>query len=115
MSMAPTAASETASALDRHVLDSAFLAPDPALPSRPLAAVVLNWTLPTLTASVWQRAVLRVCADGGANRLHDELPGMLPGESVADVRERFLPDAIRGDLDSLRPDVLAYYRAQVDS
>ena len=47
------------------------------------------------------------------HRLHDELPGMLAGESAADVRARFRPDAIRGDLDSLRPDVLAYYQSQV--
>lgn len=55
-------------------------------------------------------ATLRVCADGGANRLYDELPGMLPGESAEAVRAQYLPTAIQGDLDSIRPDVVDFYR-----
>lgn len=55
-------------------------------------------------------ATLRVCADGGANRLYDELPGMLPGQAAEAVRSQYLPSAIQGDLDSIRPDVLAFYR-----
>jgi thiamine pyrophosphokinase len=42
-------------------------------------------------------AHFKVCADGGANRLVDELPGA-PA-----------PDAIVGDLDSLRPEVRQHY------
>lgn len=49
----------------------------------------------------WGGAAVRVCADGGANRLHDA-----QGEQE---RERRLPDLITGDLDSLRPDVERYY------
>lgn len=55
-------------------------------------------------------ATLRVCADGGANRLYDELPHMLPGRSADAVRAQYLPTFIKGDLDSLRPDVAAFYR-----
>ena len=51
-----------------------------------------------------------MCADGGANRLYDELPGMLPGQAAAAVRAQYLPTAIQGDLDSIRPDVLDFYR-----
>ncbi|CAN0438080.1 unnamed protein product, partial [Ascophyllum nodosum] len=50
------------------------------------------------------RAVLRICADGGANRLHDSFDADSPGE-----RERYVPDMIVGDLDSLRPEVAAFY------
>ncbi|EFN53214.1 hypothetical protein CHLNCDRAFT_11702, partial [Chlorella variabilis] len=74
------------------------------------AVVLLNWTLPALTPRLWHKATLRVCADGGANRLYDELPGMLPGQAAEAVRSQYLPSAIQGDLDSIRPDVLAFYR-----
>lgn len=53
---------------------------------------------------------MRVCADGGANRLYDELPGMLAGQPADAVRAAYLPSAIRGDMDSIRPEVLAFYR-----
>lgn len=55
-------------------------------------------------------AAVRVCADGGANRLYDELPAMLPGQAPDDVRAAYLPSSIRGDLDSIRPDVLDFYQ-----
>ena len=55
-------------------------------------------------------AALRVCADGGANRLFDELPRMLPGQPAEAVRAQYLPTVIKGDLDSIRPDVLQFYR-----
>lgn len=53
-----------------------------------------------------------MCADGGANRLHDELPRMVPHHPAEVVRKRFLPRLIRGDLDSVRPDVLEFYKSQ---
>ncbi len=51
---------------------------------------------------LWREAGVRVCADGAANRLH---------YSLADAdRDRLLPDLIKGDLDSIRDDVAAFYR-----
>lgn len=50
-------------------------------------------------------ACFTMCADGGTNRLYDSLPGML-GAQISEakaVRRRFLPHAIVGDLDSIRP------------
>ncbi|CAM9288548.1 unnamed protein product [Ascophyllum nodosum] len=74
----------------------------------PLALVVLNTTADAeskdLLRQIWARAGLRICADGGANRLHDSFDADPPGE-----RERYVPDMIVGDLDSLRPEVAAFY------
>lgn len=52
----------------------------------------------------WAHASVRVCADGGANRLYDGLG--------KEERERFIPAAIKGDLDSVRPEVAAWYEAR---
>lgn len=46
---------------------------------------------------------LRVCGDGGANRLLDQVKESK--QSLMDIE----PDAICGDLDSIRPDVRAHY------
>ena len=43
---------------------------------------------------------MRVCADGGANRLFDLL----------DQSQLYIPAAVVGDLDSVRPEVVAFYR-----
>jgi hypothetical protein len=53
-----------------------------------LLAVVLNYTLPPCTPAVWRAARLRVAADGGVNRLFDELPALLPALSAEQARER---------------------------
>jgi len=80
-----------------------------ATPALRLALLVLNVDCESLyTDSVlsrlWQDAAVRLCADGAANRLYDSLPEA--------ERGRMLPDQIRGDLDSLRPDVAEFYRAR---
>ncbi|KAG0450717.1 hypothetical protein HPP92_026592 [Vanilla planifolia] len=87
----------------RHA--STFLLPSRAagdLPESVHALVVLNQRLPSFTPLLWQRAMgndsrsfcrtakLRLCADGGANRLFDELPEMFPEEDPAEVRSRFV-------------------------
>lgn len=86
----------------------------------PLALVILNaqgdGEGKDLLRHLWSKATLRVCADGGANRLHDSF-GIVGdhgdgGDSVgnpSEDRARFVPDVIVGDLDSLRPEVARYY------
>ncbi|KAI8801933.1 hypothetical protein BJ742DRAFT_835008 [Cladochytrium replicatum] len=71
------------------------------------ALIILNQPLgKTATFErLWNNTSMRICADGGANRLFDAFS--------SDVdRERFLPYQIRGDLDSLRPDVAEWYKSQ---
>ncbi|ODV61215.1 thiamine diphosphokinase, partial [Ascoidea rubescens DSM 1968] len=53
---------------------------------------------------LWNSSSLHVCADGGANRLHDYLVKC----SVA--VDDYLPDFIIGDLDSIRDDIKIYYQ-----
>ena len=77
-------------------------APDPSL-----ALVVLN--TPDAASEralrwLWARAgAARVCADGGANRVHDA--------TAARAAPALAPDLVVGDLDSLRPDVRAALEA----
>nr|XP_034594542.1 uncharacterized protein LOC117856246 [Setaria viridis] len=93
---------------------SAFLLPASTPPSNDAATttyalVVLNQRLPRFAPLIWARARVRVCADGGANRVFDGMPELLPGEDPAEVRSRYKPDVIKGDMDSIRPEVKEYY------
>lgn len=57
-------------------------------------------------------ASIRICADGGANRLYDEVPRLLDSKSEdsdVQIRSQYLPQSIRGDLDSVRGDVRDFY------
>lgn len=92
---------------------SSFLLPtivaDDDRPASTYALIVLNQRLPRFTPLLWKHATLRLCADGGANRLHDEMPQLLPHEDASDVRNRYKPDVIKGDMDSIRTEVLDFY------
>ena len=67
---------------------------------RRVALIVLNAPISVqdgaALARAWDKASLRVCADGGANRLRD-------------WDEAYVPDAICGDLDSLRKEVKEHF------
>ncbi|KAJ6873469.1 thiamine pyrophosphokinase 1 isoform X1 [Populus alba x Populus x berolinensis] len=54
------------------------------------ALVVLNRPLPRFTPLLWNHAQVRVCADGGANRVFDEMPLLFPSDDALDVRQSFL-------------------------
>ncbi|KAF9186670.1 hypothetical protein BGZ50_002382 [Haplosporangium sp. Z 11] len=72
------------------------------------ALIILNQPIRIrrqLFDNVWQNAKYRFCADGGANRLYDLL-------DTDEERTKYLPDYIRGDLDSLRDPVKDYYLAK---
>lgn len=51
---------------------------------------------------LWNLCDLKICADGGANRLFN---GINEQE-----RNKFIPNFITGDLDSVKKDVSEYYR-----
>ncbi|KAK6940966.1 thiamine pyrophosphokinase, thiamine-binding domain [Dillenia turbinata] len=80
-------------------------------PSPPYALVVLNQRLPRFTPLLWEHAQLHVCADGGANRMFDEMPLLLSHEQedALSIRSRYKPDVIKGDMDSIRPEVRDFY------
>eukprot|EP00873_Tetraselmis_striata_P001329 jgi/Tetstr1/421593/TSEL_001178.t1 len=79
----------------------------------PLLLVVLNYNLPRVTPLLWQRATYVVAADGGANRLYNEVPDMVAQVfSTEAARDKFVPDAVIGDLDSINPDVRAFYESR---
>lgn len=87
----------------------------PSIPSKDrsppnYALIVLNQNLPRFMPLLWEHAKLRVFADGGANRAYDELPQFFPHEDALDVRHRYKPDVIKGDMDSIRSEVLDFYK-----
>ncbi|KAH9058381.1 thiamine pyrophosphokinase [Lactarius vividus] len=80
-------------------------APSGEAPRTKVALIILNqpFSRPLLHC-LWHASDWRCCADGGANRLHDLLRG-------GDDRPTsyYLPDLLKGDLDSLRDDVKQEY------
>ncbi|TCD60478.1 hypothetical protein EIP91_010026 [Steccherinum ochraceum] len=80
-----------------------------AQPRRRYALIILNQPFAFgLFKRLWEAAEWKCCADGGANRLHDACLD----QNGQDVRAKYLPELIKGDLDSLRSDVKEYYASQ---
>ncbi|EFJ30665.1 hypothetical protein SELMODRAFT_89499 [Selaginella moellendorffii] len=78
------------------------------------ALVILNNTLPKEAPILWELARVRVCADGGANRVYREMPS--PAERLCLLDQitffRFVPDHIVGDLDSIEPSIREIYASK---
>ncbi|GIL65866.1 hypothetical protein Vafri_19514 [Volvox africanus] len=95
--------------------------------------IVLNYSLPLGLLHAWSRASVRICADGGCNRLYNELKRITSSlpvggasadgasakqsetdlgqntKKLASVRKAYIPDVVIGDLDSVEPDVRKFY------
>ncbi|XP_065888881.1 thiamin pyrophosphokinase 1-like [Dysidea avara] len=69
-----------------------------------LAIVICNAPLSGLEGlvkKIWTQCELVVCADGGSNRLYD---------SMKEDRNKYVPHVICGDLDSIRKEVVQFYK-----
>ena len=88
------------------------------------ALIILNQPFSkALLRRLWHATDWHCCADGGANRLHDILNGdsgeaidtttTMTASAAADGVDDYLPDLLKGDLDSVREDVRRYYETRV--
>ncbi|KAK9372984.1 thiamine pyrophosphokinase [Lipomyces chichibuensis] len=86
---------------------SILLPPGDNVTVKTFALIVLNQPITDLDMldRVWSNAAVKICADGGTNRLFAALD-----EST---RSKYKPDFIAGDLDSLNPDIRVYYEKEL--
>ncbi|ODQ81544.1 hypothetical protein BABINDRAFT_159821 [Babjeviella inositovora NRRL Y-12698] len=68
-----------------------------------MCLIILNQAINVDLTMLWDHSLLRVCADGGANRLY---------EFFGEEKERYIPDFIVGDFDSLTDEVKTYYQGK---
>ncbi len=109
-----------------------FLRPSDEAYRSKTALIILNQPFSkALLHRLWHTTHWHCCADGGANRLHDLLNGdsgnatddtintttttttTTIASAAADTINDYLPDLIKGDLDSIREDVKRYYETRV--
>lgn len=76
-----------------------------------VALIILNTPISDFTffKRLYDHAGYVVCADGGANRLHDLLLSDFPDKDMVKALQSAKPDAVHGDLDSLDENVRKRY------
>ncbi|CCH46111.1 Thiamine pyrophosphokinase [Wickerhamomyces ciferrii] len=75
-------------------------------PSNHSALLILNQPISVPNfKQLWSHYKLKICGDGGANRLYEYF-------DADSEREQYLPHFIVGDLDSLRDDVRDWYQSK---
>lgn len=101
-----------------HRYDSPFFPDEPGNAQVPSALIILNTPITSSSSStcdlsgaleiLWQKSTYRICADGGANRLFEaSVIGASDDDTIS--ANKYIPDLITGDLDSLLPNVREYY------
>lgn len=72
----------------------------------PFSLIILNSSSSSfsLVKKLWNLASFTVCADGGANHLYNSCI-----ENNED-KQKFIPNYIIGDFDSIEPDIKEFYR-----
>ncbi|KAJ1022804.1 hypothetical protein NDA18_005137 [Ustilago nuda] len=106
----------TASDEEINVWDpSSFLVPSLRANAPRYAMVLLNSPIDRRQVGhfrrLWDSASLRLCADGAANRLLDTF-GATAFESQSGASSVSLPNAILGDLDSIRPETQSFFESK---
>lgn len=76
------------------------------------ALIILNCPVPQYEyfGRLYHHAGLRICADGGANRLHDLMTSEYSDLAWEDALRKAPPDLIHGDLDSIADKVRTRYQ-----
>ena len=64
----------------------------------------------SLASTLWSQCWVKICADGGANRLYDGFISGSGSSANSTTVKNYIPDYITGDLDSLRNEVQQFYR-----
>ncbi|KAL4072572.1 thiamine pyrophosphokinase [Scleroderma yunnanense] len=90
--------------------DVPFLNPSTiGIPETKRGLIILNQPFSqNLLELLWTACSWHCCADGGANRLFD----LFREDEHGALRAQYIPDLIKGDLDSLRTDVQEYYTSK---
>ncbi|SSD61948.1 related to Thiamine pyrophosphokinase [Saccharomycodes ludwigii] len=83
-------------------------------PPETSAIIILNQEFDItfkLFTKIWENYKLKICADGGANRLFEFLTKEQNITTSIDtvLVEKYLPNFIIGDLDSLKPEIADFY------
>ncbi|KAJ1022452.1 hypothetical protein NDA16_003441 [Ustilago loliicola] len=104
------------SAEEANIWDpSSFLLPSLRANAPRYVMVLLNSPIDTRQVGhfrrLWDAASLRLCADGAANRLLDTF-GTTAFESQSGTSSVPLPNAILGDLDSIRPETQRFFESK---
>ncbi|GAB7358976.1 hypothetical protein MBLNU230_g5050t1 [Neophaeotheca triangularis] len=88
-----------------------YLRPNPDPSNQTSALIILNSPLNDydLLSRLHSHSIQTICADGGANRLHDLLTSKFPQLPPSTALQKLLPHHIHGDLDSLKPTVRELY------